>query len=82
MSPWTILEWVASVGLSVVLVVAVIFGVAIGVRWLVNVTSGKFWLRKTVPTSSAASTSLATELASRAKASAALKAKASAANKK
>jgi len=46
MNPWTILEWVASVGLSVVLTVAVIFGVAIGIRYLVNITSGKFWVKK------------------------------------
>lgn len=46
MSPWIILEWVASVGLSVVLTVAVVFGVAIGIRYLVNITSGEFWVKK------------------------------------
>jgi len=26
--------------------VAVIFGVAIGIRYLVNITSGRFWVKK------------------------------------
>jgi hypothetical protein len=46
MSPWTIVEWVAALGVSVVLVVVVVFGITIGVRYLVSVTSGKFWVKK------------------------------------
>ena len=56
MSPWFILEWVASVGLSVVLIVAIIFGISLGVRYLMNATSNKFGVQKRTTRKPAAKT--------------------------
>jgi hypothetical protein len=39
MSPWTVLEWVVSVGLSVLVAVVVIATIAIGTKYLVQLTS-------------------------------------------
>ena len=36
MSPWTVLEWVTSVGLAVLVGVAVIALVAVGVKYIFN----------------------------------------------
>jgi|DEB0MinimDraft_10_1074344.scaffolds.fasta_scaffold35427_3 hypothetical protein len=45
MSPWTILEWVSSVGLSVIITVAIIFGIGIGTRYLIGITSNSDWFK-------------------------------------
>lgn len=36
MSPWDILEWVTSVGLSVIVAVATIVGVGLGIRFVMT----------------------------------------------
>jgi hypothetical protein len=46
MSPWAIFEWALSVSLSIALVIAAIFGITIGVRYIVGLTSKRDWFKK------------------------------------
>lgn len=46
MNPWSILEWAVAVSVSLAVVIGAVFGVTIGVRYIVGLTSKADWFKK------------------------------------
>lgn len=46
MSPWELLEWAVAVSVSLGVIVGAVFGVTIGIRYIVGLTSKADWFKK------------------------------------
>jgi len=45
MSPWALFEWAAAISLSVAVVIGAVFGITLGVRYLIGISSTRNWFK-------------------------------------
>ena len=48
MSPFELIGWALSLGVSLAIMMAAVFGVTIGIRYIVGLTSKADWFKKVV----------------------------------